>query len=355
MKYAAGQQCFTCCNDYSREGAIVFKEKAIPKATGSKVLIQVRAASVNPIDWKRASGAGGQLLTPNPLCDLSGVVIAKGPSANGPLQVGDEVITCTYPNQGALAEYVLAEECAVGPKPQDWNHTQASALPMGALTAKHQLALAGLSSGKKLVLVGASGGIGQMILALARPTGASILAVASQAKHDMVKSIGGPNVSVCDYNTQDWVAMCKKDGRPDVVIDVSSQSPFWAYHKAAMARASKFITPNPWDPSFNCCCGKTGPLCPVFELLWFYYTCCCSLNVCCCPRYCGCPGMMVFPHALNTAGDVFRTLAQQAERGELPTNPLQIQTFPPQQVHMAYDLAQKKPGSKPVIDLSGGF
>lgn len=355
MRYAAGKQCLTLCNDYSREGAIVFKEKEIPTATGSDVLIQVKAVSINPIDWKRASGAGGQLLTPNPLCDLSGVVVAKGPSANGPLKVGDEVITCTYPKQGALAEYVLARECAVGPKPQGWDHTQASALPMGALTARHQLSLAGLSSGKKLVLVGASGGIGQMVLALARPTGASILAVASKAKHDVVKSIGGPNVKVCDYKTEDWVAMCKADGRPDVVIDVSSQSPVWGYHKAAMARAHRFITPNACDPSFNCCCGKTGPLCPVFEVIWTYYTCLCSLNVCCCPRYCGCPGMMVFPMAVNTAGDLFRTLAEQGASGELPTNPLQIQAFPPQQVHMAYDLAQKKPGSKPVIDLSEGL
>lgn len=354
MKHAVGKQYFTLCNDYSREGSIVFKEKKIPKATGSDVLVQVKAVSLNPIDWKRASGAGGQILTPNPMCDLSGVVVAKGPSAAGPLKVGDEVITCTYPKQGALAEYVLAKECQVGPKPQGWEHTQASALPMGALTAKHLLSLAGLASGKKLVLVGASGGVGQMILALARPTGASILAVASTAKHDMVKNIGGPNVKVCDYSTQDWVAMCKEDGRPDVVIDVSSQSPFWAYHKAIMARAKRFITPNAVDPSFNCCCGKTGPLCPILQVVWCSYTSLCSLNVCCCPFFC-CSGMCVFPTALSSAGDTFRTLAQQAESGELPTNPLEIQSFPPQQVHMAYDLAQTKPGSKPVIDLSDGL
>jgi hypothetical protein len=65
--------------------------------------------------------------------------------------------------------------------------------------------------------------------------------------------------------------------------------------------------------------------------------------------------MCVFPAALSNAGDVFGALAQQADSGELPANPLQIQTFPPQQVHMAYDLAQKKPGSKPVIDLSAGL
>lgn len=242
----------------------------------------------------------------------------------------------------------------MGPKPNGWEHTQASALPMGVLTAKHLLSLAGLASGKKLVLIGASGGVGQMILALARPTGASILAVASKAKHDVVKNIGGPNVKVCDYSTQDWVEMCKEDGRPDVVIDVTSQSPFWAYHKAAMARAKRFITPNAVDPSFNCCCGKTGPLCPVLQVVWCYYTSLCSLNVCCCPFFC-CSGMCVFPTALSSAGDTFRTLAQQAESGELPANPLKIQSFPPQQVHMAYDLAQTKPGSKPVIDLSDGL
>lgn len=353
MKYAAGKQCFTICNDYSREGTVVFKEKPIPKATGSNILIQVKAVALNPIDWKMASGAAGQILTPKPMSDLSGVVVAKGPSANGPLKVGDEVITCIFPKQGAFAEYVLAKESQVGPKPAGWDHTQASALPMGALTAKHQLSMAGLASGKKLVLVGASGAVGQMILALARPTGASVLAVASEAKHAVVQSIGGPNVKVCDYKTQDWVAMCKEDGRPDVVIDVSSQSPIWAYHKAAMAGAKRFITPNAVDPSFNCCCGKTGPLCPIFQALWCSYTSLCSLNLCCCPFYC-CPALMV-PWECGDNGAVFRTLAQQAESGELPQNPLQIQTFPPQQVHMAYDLAKKKPGSKPVIYLADGF
>jgi|ERR1712062_365853 len=230
---------------------------------------------------------------------------------------------------------------------------QASALPMGAVTAKHQLNLAGLQAGKKYVLVGASGAIGLMFLALARPTGASILAVASQAKHDIVKSIGGPNVKVCDYTTQDWVAMCKADGRPDAVIDVSSQSPFWSYHKAMMVRTKRFVTPNALDPSFNCCCGKCGPLCLPFQVAWCAYTSLCSLNVCCCPFYC-CPAMMV-PFGNGNAGDIYKTLAQQAENGELPTNPLPIQMFPPQQVHMAYDLAQKKPGSKPVVDLSGGL
>lgn len=354
MRYAAGKQLLTCCNSYSHEGAIVFKEKAIPWPSRDEVLIQVKAVSLNPIDWKSANTGSIRMMTPSPCSDLSGVVIAKGPSANGPINVDDEVVTCVYPTGGALAEYVLAKEAEVGPKPSGWDHTQASALPMGAVTAQHQLSLAGqLDSNKKLVVIGASGAIGQMILTLARPSGVRIIAVASRAKHEVVKSMGGPNVEVCDYKTQDWVVMCKHGGPPDVVIDVSSQSPFWSYHKAAMAQARRFITPNTLDPSFNLCCSMCGPLCCPLQVLWQYYTCLCSCNICCCPLYCH-PGMCV-PWGRTNAGDTYRTLAQQAEKGELPINPLRIQLFPPQQVHMAYALSEKEPGSKPVIDMSEGI
>lgn len=344
MKYAAPTTCCACCNDYAREGALAWKERDIPKATGGRVLIRVTAVAMNPIDWKRSQGAAGQVLSPKPLCDVCGVVVSKGPSATGPLRVGDHVVTCTYPTQGALAEYVLAPEGAVGPKPKDWDDTQASALGMGAATASSTLRLCQPGPGKRLVILGASGAVGQMMLVLARPSGASILAVASRPKHEMCKALGGPNVEVCDYKTEDWVSMC--GGRPDVVVDVSAASPLWSFHRALRVRARRFVTTNALFPSFK----TVGNPCGMsVEALWCLYAqACAALGCCglCGPSYC-CA-------CLDTGGlgKVLATISEQADKGELPANPLPIQVFPPEQVHMAYDLAQTKPGSKPVIDMT---
>jgi NADPH:quinone reductase-like Zn-dependent oxidoreductase len=344
MKYAAPTTCCACCNNYAREGALVWKEKQIPKVTGSNVLIQVKAVAMNPIDWKRSRGAAGQIMSPNPMCDLSGVVIAKGPSATGSLKVGDPVVTCIYPRQGALAEYVLAAEKAVGPKPVDWDHSQAAALGMGAATASSVLRLCCAGPGKKFVVLGASGAVGQMILVLARPTGASILAVASKPKHEACKALGGPNVKVCDYKTEDWTSMC--EGRPDVIVDVTSLSPLWSFHKAISVRAKRYITVNALFPSFQ----TVGNPCGMsIEAAWCLYAQTCATLGCC-----GLCGPCYCCACLDTGnlGNVLRTISQQAEEGELPSNPLQVQIFAPEQVHMAYDLAQTTPGSKAVIDMT---
>jgi hypothetical protein len=278
------------------------------------------------------------------MCDLSGVVIAKGPSASDRLKVCDHVVTCLYPAQGALAEYVVASESAVGPKPVDWDDTQASALGMGAATARGALQLCQLGPGKKLVVIGASGGVGQMMLVLARPTGASILAVASKSKHEMCKALGGPNVKVCDYKTEDWTSLC--DGRPDVVVDASSLSPFWSFHKAIRVRAKRYVTLNALFPSFHT---VGNPLGMVVDGAWCMYAQTCAVLGCCglcCPSYC-CVCLQT-----SKLGDTLETISQQAEKRELPPNPLQIQIFAPEQVHMAYDLAQTTSGSKAVIDMT---
>merc|ERR1712226_1139900 len=105
-----------------------------------------------------------------------------------------------------------------------------------------------------------------MMLVLARPTGARILAVASRAKHEIGKNLGGPNVTVCDYRHDDWASMCQ--GRPDVVADVSSVSPLWSFHKAVCVQAKRYVTTNALFPSF-----KTvgNPLGMVIEAAWCLY------------------------------------------------------------------------------------
>jgi len=337
MKRAVGKKL----GDYSEEGMLEFEEVDIPEVTGDLVLIQVKAAALNLIDCKRAKGSSCQFPPIHPLSDVSGIVIAKGPDCKGDLKVGDQVVCCKYPPPSAgLAEYFVAPENTVGPKPGGWSFVQGAALPMGILTADKVIEKANLTSESTAVLVGASGFVGSMILVLNRAIGAPILAVASGAKANYVKQVGGPTVTTCDYKTEDWSQRFTKDNPPEVVMDVSAVSPLDSYYKACALGSKTFVTTNPTDPSFNfsccCCCGECCFQCKA--------NCCFLLG--CRPAY----SLALFE--TKDAANTFQTCSELAAKGQL--QPVPLDTFPPKQVHMAYGVMQNT-GKKTVVDLSSGI
>jgi len=330
--------------DYSKEGMIEYEEVDIPEAKGNEVLIQVKAAALNIIDIKRVrDGAGCQRFPVYPLADISGIVVAKGPKCTGPLKIGDEVVSCKYPPappfQG-LAEYFVAAENMVGPKPDGWSFAQGAALPMGMLTAQRVVEKAALTSKTKAVVIGASGNVGAYVLVLNRAIGASILAVASGAKANYCKEMGGPTVTTCDYKTEDWSQKFDKGNPPDVVMDLSAVSPIDAYYKAIALGAKSFVTINPRKPDWvlSCCC-----VCS--ECCWMCRIKCCAM-LCCRTKY----GLAMM-NAQKGAG-VYQNCAELAAKGHL--QPMPLESFPPKQVHMAYG-AMQNAGTKTVIDLSSGI
>lgn len=160
-----------------------------------QVLVDMRAAGVNPADWKSYSGAWGRDATRLPIrvgYELAGVVSAVGPDVGG-VDVGDEVIA--HPVQGAYADRVLVKASTLVPKPASLDWPQAGALLLAGSTAWHALTVVGVGAGDTVLVHGASGGVGSMAVQLAHIRGARVLGTAGAANHDRVVELGAVPLS----------------------------------------------------------------------------------------------------------------------------------------------------------------
>ncbi len=168
-----------------------------PKIGPDWVKVAVTAASVNPVDWKIASGGlDGALDTYFPVVpgwDVSGVVEAVGPSVTT-LAVGDEVFGYVRKDAvqgGTYAEKVAAPIRTVAKKPANASFEQAAAIPLAGLTAFQALVHFLEVGADDIVLIhGASGGVGSFAVQIATSLGARVLGTASEANHDYLRGIG---------------------------------------------------------------------------------------------------------------------------------------------------------------------
>jgi NADPH2:quinone reductase len=160
--------------------------------------VEVRAAGVNPIDYKVYSGArdGDPSKLPIRLgYEAAGVVTAVGEGAEGPagpVREGDEVIA--YPVQGAYASEILAPTTSVVPKPDPMSFEQAGGLMLTGVTAYHALTRAKVSKGDTVLVHGAAGGVGLMAVQLAVDLGARVIGTASQSGHALLRQFGAEPV-----------------------------------------------------------------------------------------------------------------------------------------------------------------
>jgi NADPH:quinone reductase-like Zn-dependent oxidoreductase len=161
--------------------------------------IEVRAAGVNPVDWKSYSGAisaDPARLPIRPGSEAAGVVTAAGPDAAGPagpVSAGDEVIAFRAP--GAYASELVVPARALVPKPAALDWAQAAGLMLAGVTAWHALAATGVTGGGTVLIHGASGGVGVMAIQLAVARGAAVVATASRARHDFLGGLGASPVT----------------------------------------------------------------------------------------------------------------------------------------------------------------
>ena len=171
-------------------------EEPVRQPRRGEVTIQVKAAGVNPIDYKIYSGAMGNDPASLPLqvgSELAGVVTATGPKAIGParaLQVGDEVIAYRRDVPGAYATEVTWPAEVVVPKPANLGWEQASGLLLTGATALHTLAATGVRCGDVLLIHGVSGGVGLLAAQLAIIRGAHVIGTASQTRHESLRRFG---------------------------------------------------------------------------------------------------------------------------------------------------------------------
>ncbi|MFD5447887.1 NADP-dependent oxidoreductase [Streptomyces sp. NPDC127100] len=188
-----------------------------PEPRPNEVLVRVRAAGVNPTDWKHR--ANGGFLGEPPFVlgwDVSGVVEAVGIGVAA-FRPGDEVFgMLSYPfGHGSHAEYVTAPARTFTHKPAGIDHVQAGALPLVSLTAWQALVeRAGLRQGQRVLIHAAAGGVGHVAVQIAKARGAYVIGTASAGKHEFLRSLGADET--VDYRETD-ITEAVKD--VDVVLD----------------------------------------------------------------------------------------------------------------------------------------
>jgi NADPH:quinone reductase-like Zn-dependent oxidoreductase len=176
--------------DYGPPEVLRVPDAEEPHAGDGQIRIAVRAAGVNPIDWKARSGVMREMMPLSfPVVDgreASGVVDDVGPGVSG-VAPGDEVFGFSV--GGAAAEHAVLDDYAR--KPADLAWEDAAALPVAAETSLRVFdVLGGLGAGQTIVINGAAGGVGTVAVQIARARGARVIGTASEGNHEFLRSLG---------------------------------------------------------------------------------------------------------------------------------------------------------------------
>jgi NADPH:quinone reductase len=161
--------------------------------------IAIKAAGVNPVDYKMYSGAFNRDPAGLPMrlgLEASGIVTHVGADAvgpAGPLRAGDEVIAFRAP--GAYASELVVPAQSLVPKPGTLDWAQAAGLLLTGATAWHCLIATRVASGDSVLIHGGSGGVGVMAVQLAASRGATVIATASPARHEFLRELGAVPVA----------------------------------------------------------------------------------------------------------------------------------------------------------------
>ncbi len=203
---------------YGDSRTLQYSAVPLPMPGAGEVLLRVRAASVNPADWKRRQGAYGTGVPPTPIIpgfDVSGTVVAMGPGAGG-FKIGDDVFgIVALGRSGGYAEYAIAPTTQLAIKPPALDHVHAAAVPLAALTAWQALFdAADLRAGQTILVQGGAGGVGHFAVQLARAKGAHVIATGSAQNLQFLHALGADQV--IDYQTQRFEQVLKD---VDVVFD----------------------------------------------------------------------------------------------------------------------------------------
>ncbi|MET7838214.1 NADP-dependent oxidoreductase [Streptomyces sp. NPDC005356] len=187
---------------YGGPEVLEYGEARDPKVGPDSVLVKVRAAAVNPVDWKAREGYLDPVLDAVfpviPGWDVSGVVIRPG-AAVTEFVTGDEVIGYVredFLSRGTFAEYVAAPVRTLARKPRNLTYEEAAGLPLAGLTAYQVLtgALA-VQEGDVVLVHAAAGGVGSIAVQLGRHLGARVIGTASERNHDFLRELGAEPVT----------------------------------------------------------------------------------------------------------------------------------------------------------------
>jgi NADPH:quinone reductase-like Zn-dependent oxidoreductase len=210
-----------------------------PRIRDGEVLVEVRAAGVDPGVWIFMTGlplavrlASGPRRPKVPVLGraVAGVVAAVGAGVTR-LRPGDEVYgTC---QSGSFAEYATAREQRLALKPANLTFVQAAATPISAVTALQSVRDARVAPGQHVLITGAAGGIGSFAVQLVKARGAHVTGVCSTSKVELVRSLGADDV--IDYTLRE---IDHGGARYDAVIDTAGNRPLSLLRRAVTARGT---------------------------------------------------------------------------------------------------------------------
>ena len=213
-------------NKYGNNDVVEVRDMPVPSPGTGEVLVKVRAASVNPVDWKMRAGQL-RLITgykfPKVLGrECAGEVVGTGSGVTR-FKKGDQVILLpAVRSMGAFAEYACAPEATTFRKSESISFEHAACIPIAGLTALQALRDKGqVSYSKKVLVNGASGGVGHFAIQIAKIFGAEVTGVCSGANTELVKGIGADKV--VDYTQEDFT---KGRERYDIIFDAVAKCSF---------------------------------------------------------------------------------------------------------------------------------
>jgi len=230
-------------HDYGSPEVLQCEEIEKPAPADKEVLIKVRAAALNALDWRMMRGTPvflrpmiGGLRKPKitrPGVDLAGQVEAVGREVTQ-FKPGDEVFGV---GRGSLAEYVCTIEDKLALKPANISFEEAAAIPVAGITALQGLRDKGrIQRGQKVIIDGASGGVGTFAVQLAKSFGAEVTAVCSTAKLDTARSIGADDA--IDYTREDFTQSGK---RYDLIFAANAYHSIFDYRRALSQNGIYFM------------------------------------------------------------------------------------------------------------------
>lgn len=201
-----------------------FLDRELPAPTGAQVAIQVKAAGVNPADWKiRAGQMGDHWKLPAPMGrEAAGIVTAVGDDVDT-FAVGDEVLGLAAKGHGTFAEHTVLNANQTVAKPEELSFADAAALPVAGGTAydvTHQIEL---EPGQAMVILGAGGGVGLLAAQIGQVHQFNVIGVASASKRQLIEATGATFVESGD-GVADRVRELVPDG-VDVLIDLVGGNP----------------------------------------------------------------------------------------------------------------------------------
>jgi NADPH:quinone reductase-like Zn-dependent oxidoreductase len=229
---------------YGRPDVLQLREVDRPIIEGDQVLVRVRAASVNPVEWYGVTGPlfarMGGIRKPKDTSvggDVAGLVEAVGSDVKD-VQPGEEVFGLAI---GAWAEYASARADRLAPKPASLSFEEAAAVPIAGITALQALRDKGdVQPGQKVLINGASGGVGTFAVQLAKSFGAEVTAVCSTRNVDLVRSLGADRV--VDYTQEDFT---KGGERHDLMLDIAGSRPFSRFRRVLTPDATVVLVGGP--------------------------------------------------------------------------------------------------------------